>query len=552
MTAVKKQQEAPMPKEQQETLNELAEVVKEMELGRAEDERERRRAEIDQKRQTASARRRVQRRIKESQREVRTRETETAELRRAISGLERDEELLITRKLRRDEKFDAAFAKVRSKESEKNLQRLSKRTETAAAHEKMTHLKTSLRSLEVNQIQALKDDPRGSRSPSTARATVLELEVAELQKDSIRLNEENAKLRQELEKVKPSLSPQLREKVNASMMAAESDANQKKPPAFSSAKLASVRDAVQAQKSVTSSPGRMNVQTPWGYKDGAADTVASTAVSYSAPQASYSLPMSMVARPGFSGIPTAGMVEGGILSAPGFAWGGPPRSAVASPVRAPPKSTTLLSEAPLSSTTLNTATPSRQPPLSSRPIGPWAWSTTGVEAAPAVPVGWTPYLSSQPGLATVLPQSAVPSRLATPSANLRSPSGSPIASRPVLRSMGLPLSPGVPARFASSPSSAALPLQTVGATPSLVPSPIVAPRASPLRTAPLTTSLQPRMASSVASTVRQHSQPSTMGQTPSTSGTARSESGNPGFAAVVHKLNTQALHDYRLNHAADD
>merc|ERR1719201_1208019 len=148
VTAVKKQQEAPMPKEQQETLNELAEVVKQMELGRAEDERERRRAEIHQKRQTASARRRVQRQINESQREVRTREAETAELRRAISGLERDEELLISRKLRRDEKFEAAFAKVRSKESEKNLQRLSKRTETAAAHEKFDAAFAKVRSKE--------------------------------------------------------------------------------------------------------------------------------------------------------------------------------------------------------------------------------------------------------------------------------------------------------------------------------------------------------------------------------------------------------------------
>merc|ERR1719199_800175 len=102
---------------------------------------------------------------------------ETKELRREVNTLERDEEALIGRKLRRDEKFEDSFAKVKSKESEKNLQRLGKRTETTTAHEKLSHLRVALKGLEEKTIKALNDDPRGARNRSASQQSALEQEV---------------------------------------------------------------------------------------------------------------------------------------------------------------------------------------------------------------------------------------------------------------------------------------------------------------------------------------------------------------------------------------
>merc|ERR1719199_1699361 len=124
---------------------------------------------------------------------------ETKELRREVNTLERDEEALIGRKLKRDEKFEDSFAKVKSKENEKNLQRLSKRTETGAAHEKLSHLKVALQDLEENHVKCINDDPRGSQirsPPQSMTSAVMEQEVENLFKESHRLDKENEKLRQ--------------------------------------------------------------------------------------------------------------------------------------------------------------------------------------------------------------------------------------------------------------------------------------------------------------------------------------------------------------------
>jgi len=197
---VKEYEEPPMPPEQRERLEKLAEVVQDMQLGRAEDERERRYEEAMRKRDVSSMRRRLQKEMRKSSQEVRSREGEAAEIRREVRNLEREEENMISRKLRRDEKFEDGFNKVKNKEMEKNLLRLTKRSEAESQHEKLALMKASLRTLEQDQIRAIADAERGVRTRSSSRATqVLEFEVEELRRESDRLDEENLLLRQELE-----------------------------------------------------------------------------------------------------------------------------------------------------------------------------------------------------------------------------------------------------------------------------------------------------------------------------------------------------------------
>jgi len=392
-----------MPKEQRERLEELAQVVNDMELGRTEDELERRRDGAERKREVAVTRRRLQREIRKSSREVRTHETETKELRREVNALERDEEALIGRKLKRDEKFEDSFAKVKSKENEKNLQRLSKRTETGAAHEKLSHLKVALQDLEENHVKCINDDPRGAQMrspPQSMTSAVLEVEVEKLFKESHRLDKENAKLRQELEKVKANLLPRDRKKVDAALATREAfrrPSSQERRPLAEATLEAS-------QRAMTASPGRM----PWRIKEDAApavsfrsgsvervDTRTVSAAAFSSPASSYSLPNTMVGPSqqlsyAVSMGPVVAAVPGSLTIAPdakgpivpAFAWG-TQRVADITPLRVPPVSAASLSEAPLTGTTaatLNTPTPNRQ----QRPVGPWAWAGATVEVSPAV------------------------------------------------------------------------------------------------------------------------------------------------------------------------
>lgn len=262
--AVKRYEEPPMPPEQMQRLEKLAEIVQDMECGVVEDERERRYFEVKRRRDASSMRRRIQKEIRKSSYEVREREAEAADLRREVQSLEREEEAVISRKLRRDEKFEEGFSKVKSKEVEKNLLRLTKRTETESAHEKLAGLKASLRTLEQDQIRAITDAERGSRSRSSSRAVQLEFEVEELRRESDRLDEENEMLRLELESYKSS--PSLREeKKDSGSKGAEARAvvrtvaENSEPNSHTIEAAPSLFEVFPqaAKKGVLSSPGRM-------------------------------------------------------------------------------------------------------------------------------------------------------------------------------------------------------------------------------------------------------------------------------------------------------
>lgn len=391
-----------MPKEQRERLEELAEVVKDMELGRAEDERDRRREEAQRKRDVAGMRRRLQREVRKHSREVRARETQANELRKSITGLERDEERLIGRKLRRDEKFEENFSKVKRKESEKNMQRLSKGTETIVAREKLASLDVALRDLEQNQIPALNDAAadRGGRTRSSSRASVLELEVDDLRKESVRLDEEHAKLLQELDKARKSVGA--RRDVSPDKKIKEDAA----PVGRSEARLAAASDAAAAVRAPSApvqavpavpAPRAASAQPAPPTPPAEPAQVAPQAAAAQAPQAAqaYAPPMlatmpnlvavtpsagspsrvaavsSRQALPvatfpstsrGRSSSPTNALVQAAAAAAamapPAFAWGSPrsaeglaPRAATGSPVRP-----SLISTAPLLQ-----ATPFRDP-----------------------------------------------------------------------------------------------------------------------------------------------------------------------------------------------
>lgn len=246
-----------MPPEQRERLEKLAEVVQDMQLGRAEDERERRYEEAMRKRDVSSMRRRLQKEMRKSSQEVRSREGEAAEIRREVRNLEREEENLISRKLRRDEKFEDGFNKVKNKEMEKNLLRLTKRSETESQHEKLALMKASLRTLEQDQIRAIADAERGVRTRSSSRATqLLEFEVEELRRESDRLDEENLLLRQELESY--GFSTFLAEAPRVTRTASEKNTIVVEAPVVVRTASEKSNSAVEAsRRGVMTSPGRM-------------------------------------------------------------------------------------------------------------------------------------------------------------------------------------------------------------------------------------------------------------------------------------------------------
>jgi hypothetical protein len=469
-----------MPKEQRERLEELVEVVKEMEQGRAEEMRDRRREEAMRKREIANRKRLLKAEIRKSSREVKARESQSHDVRRELTDLEKEEETLISRKLKRDDKFEESFAKVKSKESEKNLQRLSKRTETNAAHEKLSHLKVAMRGLEQKEMRAIADDLRGAIARSSPRAGALEAEVQTLQKESQRLDEENTKLRQALEKASSSLPPKQRQRV---MQSRESSAS----PQRQQSRGKSGSEITRSASSRVLSP----VQLARKNKD---ESISSPTFASS---------KTIVSSPNTTSFPSAGLsVSCGDLDAKGPTTpaykSNASRSAI-TPIRVAPASTLSSSvpEAVVVSTTnpqvafnsrasLKSPVSNVQQAVVTRPVGPWAWSAATVEAAPMLaPVSMT---KSRPVAATPLVAPlASSSRLPTPSAALRSPTGSPSAARVVVSSRGYPLgSPTPAARIASTPGSAAVPVHIDGkvigpgvSSSPLVPAPLASPVAAP-------------------------------------------------------------------------
>jgi len=257
---------------------------------------------------------------------------------------------LIGRKLKRDEKFETSFAKVKSKESEKNLQRLSKRTEATTATEKLSHLKTALGGLEEKKI-------RDARTRSTSRATVLEIEVEELRKESDRLDEENVSLRSMLDKVKTTLPPPDREKVEKVLKSFEAPPNASK-------------DGIDAsRRAVMASPGR----AAWRNDEAAAavsvGSGSPTVASYAAPPV---LVHSVPHGPFATGI--SGMDSGSGPAVPAArmqAWGptvpagrAATPSLVVTPLRGPslpPAAAASLNEAPLTAGASLTSPNATQP-----------------------------------------------------------------------------------------------------------------------------------------------------------------------------------------------